>query len=82
MPSKPDLESLLNKLPPFIQKGNKFCKLAIYKEGGVYVKKYTNTAHELLDHDSDLTALASRMLQKLQELDGTKGYIIRWDFWQ
>jgi hypothetical protein len=76
------LRDLLDKLPPFIQKGNKLCILNIWKENSLYMMKYTNATDDLLDHDADLTALTSRILQKLQELEGTKGFIIRWDFWQ
>ena len=79
MSNASDLKFLLDKLPPFIQKGNKFCKLIIWKDRSGYIMKYTNATDDLLSHDTDLTALASRILQKLQELEGTKGYIIRWD---
>ena len=82
MSNNSDLKFLLDKLPPFIQKGNKFCKLIICKDRSGYIMKYTNATNDLLDHDTNLTALTSRILQKLQELEGTKGCIIRWDFWQ
>lgn len=63
-----DLKFLLDKLPPFIQKGNNLCTLIICKDRSGYIMKYTNATNDLLDHDADLTALTSRILQKLQEL--------------
>ncbi len=71
------LELLLDRLPPFIQKGNKLCKLIIYKQSGNWVIKYTNTTNDLNDHDKDLTVLTSRILQKLTDLKDTKEYIIK-----
>jgi len=81
MSNYPDLKFLLDKLPPFIQKGDELCKLIIKKDRSYYVMQYNNATRDLLDHDSDLTALAFRMLQKLHELEGSKGYKIDWDFW-
>lgn len=71
-----NLKILLYKLPPFIQKGNKFCKLIIHKQCGVWVIKYTNATNELHDFDHDLSAVAERILKKLSDLKGSKGYNI------
>jgi hypothetical protein len=81
MSNNSDLGLLHDKLPPFIQKGNKLCNLLIYKESGNYIIKYTNATEDLLGHDASLSALASRILKKLYELEGTRGYIIDWDFY-
>jgi hypothetical protein len=71
------LELLLDKLPPFIQKRNKLCKLQITKDNSHYIIKYTNATEDLHDFDSDLTTLTIRILQKLSDLKGIKGYIIK-----
>ena len=76
MEGNSDLKSLLDRLPPFIQKGNKLCKLIIWKDRNRYVMKYSNATDDLLSCDTDLAALASRILQKLYELEGTRGYTI------
>lgn len=82
MDGMPNLQDLLDRLPPFIQKGNKYCKLHICKERDRYVMKYSSASKDLFGQDTDLAVLAARMLQKLEELDGTKGYHVDWDFWR
>lgn len=70
------LELLLDRLPPFIQKGNKFCKLIIHKQGSDYVIKYTNATDDLHDHNKDLTKLTSVILKKLEDLRDSGKYKI------
>lgn len=77
MSNNTDLKFLLDKLPAFIQKGNKFCKLIIHKQGSEWEIKYTNATQELLEFGNDLSVLTSRILEKLADLQNSKGYIIK-----
>lgn len=76
MSNNTDLKFLLDGLPAFIQKGNKFCKLIIHKQGSEWVIKYTNATDDLNDHDKDLTKLTSLVLKKLEDLRDSGKYKI------
>ena len=42
MKSDKNTLALLDSLPPFVQDGEKYCKLSITKDHGSYVIKYSN----------------------------------------
>ena len=60
-----DTASILDKLPGFIQKGNKYCKLHIIKQGSHFIIKYSNTK-DFFVSGPDVEQVFNTMLEKLK----------------
>lgn len=69
---------MLNDLPPFIQKGNKYCKLNITKQRNDYIIAYSN-AKEYFVFGEDIENVLNRMIDKLKNPPSDK-YIIDLNF--